>query len=137
MRERVGAWAALADERGVDLSTVGVAAAPARTAEERLRQVLDNLLENALAVSPRGSTITVEARSSQSWIELRIRDEGPGLAREERERAFDRFWRNRSGEGSGLGLAIVRRLVEQDGGKVELLDAPGHGLEAVVRLRRA
>lgn len=137
VRERVGAWAALADERGVDLATLGVAAATARTAEERLRQVLDNLLENALAVSPRGATIAVETRSSPPWIELRIRDEGPGLEREERQRAFDRFWRNRSGEGSGLGLAIVRRLVEQDGGTVELLDAPGHGLEAVVRLRRA
>ena len=117
LRERVSAWSALADERGVDLTTVGAAAAPARTAEERLRQVLDNLLENALEVSPRGATITVETRSAPPWIELRIRDEGPGLEREERERAFDRFWRNRGGEGSGLGLAIVRRLVEQDGGQ--------------------
>ena len=99
--------------------------------------MLDNLLENALAVSPRGShdhgrgaVVAVVDRAANQG-------RGPGLAREERERAFDRFWRNRSGEGSGLGLAIVRRLVEQDGGKVELLDAPGHGLEAVVRLRRA
>ena len=88
--------------------------APRRSA---CAQVLDNLLENALEVSPQGGTITVETRSAPPWIELRISDEGPGLAREERERAFDRFWRNRSGEGSGLGLAIVRRLVEQDGGK--------------------
>ncbi|HEY6835371.1 MAG TPA: ATP-binding protein [Gaiellaceae bacterium] len=135
-RGRVDAWSALADERGVRLTTAG-GAAPARTTEERLRQVLDNLLENALEASPHGGTITVETRSASPWIELRVRDEGPGLAPEERERAFDRFWRNRAGEGSGLGLAIVRRLVEQDDGNVELLDAPGQGLEAVIRLRPA
>ena len=48
---------------------------------------------------------------------------------------FDRFWRGRGGEGSGLGLAIVRRLVETDGGEVELTPADGGGLEAIVRLR--
>jgi signal transduction histidine kinase len=137
VRESVSAWSALADERGVRLTAAVPHATPARTSEGRLRQVLDNLLENALEVSPRGSAITVETRSAPPWLELRIRDEGPGLEPDERTRAFDRFWRKRSGEGSGLGLAIVRRLVEQDGGTVELLDAPGHGLEAVVRLRPA
>jgi signal transduction histidine kinase len=137
VRESLGAWSALADERGVRLTAVLAHAASARTSEARLRQVLDNLLENALEVSPEGSTVTVETRPAPPWLELRVRDEGPGLEPDERTRAFDRFWRKRSGEGSGLGLAIVRRLVEQDGGSVELLDAPGHGLEAVVRLRPA
>ena len=60
------------------------------------------------------------------------------MTAEQKERAFDRFWRAGSGSGgSGLGLAIVRRLVEIDGGKVELRDAPGGGLEAVVRLPAA
>jgi signal transduction histidine kinase len=136
VREGVAAWSALAGERGVRLTAAG-SVAPARTTEERLRQVLDNLVENALEASPRGGEIRVETRSAPPWIELGVRDEGLGLAPDERERAFDRFWRNRSGEGSGLGLAIVRRLVEQDGGTVELLAAPGHGLEAVVRLRPA
>jgi two-component system, OmpR family, sensor kinase len=99
--------------------------------------VLDNLVENAVEVSPRGGTVTVAARASRPWAELRVRDEGPGLGPDERARAFDRFWRRRSGEGSGLGLAIVRRLVEVDGGTVELLEAAPHGLEAVVRLRQA
>jgi len=137
VRESVGAWSALAGERGVRLTTVGEHATPARTSEARLRQVLDNLLENALEVSPKGSTVTVETRPAPPWLELRVRDEGPGLEPDERKRAFDRFWRKRSGEGSGLGLAIARRLVEQDGGSVDLLDAPGQGLEAVVRLRPA
>jgi signal transduction histidine kinase len=57
------------------------------------------------------------------------------MSADERRRAFDRFWRGRRGEGSGLGLAIVRRLVEADGGAVELAEANGAGLEAVVRLR--
>jgi signal transduction histidine kinase len=57
---------------------------------------------------------------------------------EERTRAFDRFWRSGSGEGgSGLGLAIVERLVATDGGRVELLPAVPHGVDAVVRLRAA
>jgi len=133
-RKRVAAWTALADEHGVRLTTAGDAAR-ARTTEERLGQVLDNLLENALEASPPGGTITLETRSATPWIELRVRDQGPGLGPEERARAFDRFWRNRAGEGSGLGLAIVRRLVEQDDGNVELRDVPGQGLEAVVRLR--
>ena len=51
-----------------------------------------------------------------SGSEVHVVDEGPGLTDEERERAFDRFWRGGRGEGSGLGLAIVRRLVEADGG---------------------
>jgi signal transduction histidine kinase len=68
---------------------------------------------------------------------VRVRDEGQGLPADSRARAFDRFWRGRSGEGSGLGLAIVKRLVESDGGEVELRAAPGGGLEAIIRLRAA
>ena len=117
----------------------GRASRCARSADrgERLRQVLDNLLENAVEASPEGGDDTVETHVALPWVELRVRDEGPGLPPEQRERAFDRFWRSRDGEGSGLGLAIVRRLVEQDGGNVVLLEAPGHGVEAVVGLRAA
>jgi signal transduction histidine kinase len=135
--ERAHTWSPLADERGVQIEAVADDAPAARAGEERLRQVLDNLLENALEASPRGGTITIETREDPPWVEVRVRDQGPGLPPEQRERAFDRFWRNRGGEGSGLGLAIVRRLVEHDGGQVELVPAAGGGLEAVVRLRRA
>jgi signal transduction histidine kinase len=69
---------------------------------------------------------------------LRVRDEGKGMTDEQKARAFDRFWRAGSdGRGSGLGLAIARRLVEVDGGTIELRDARGGGLEVVVRLPAA
>jgi signal transduction histidine kinase len=137
VRGRVRAWSALADERKLRLDTVYGGASAARGTQERVRQVLDNLLENAVEASPANATITIETTVAAPWVELHVRDEGPGLTAEQRERAFDRFWRNRDGEGTGLGLAIVRRLVEQDGGTVELHPAPERGLEAVVRLRSA
>jgi signal transduction histidine kinase len=137
VRERVEAWSALAQERGLNLVAHTDGAGLARAAPERVRQVLDNLIENAVEVSTPGGNVTVVARAAPPWAELRVRDEGPGLDPEGRRRAFDRFWRGRAGEGSGLGLAIARRLVEADGGEIELVPPPGGGLEAVVRLRRA
>jgi signal transduction histidine kinase len=135
VRERIDAWSALAEERGIRLAGRTDGGATARADEERARQVLDNLVENAVEMSPPGGTVTVAIREAPPWVELRVRDEGPGMSLEERGRAFDRFWRGRGGEGSGLGLAIVRRLVEADGGTVELQGNRGEGLEAVVRFR--
>jgi signal transduction histidine kinase len=74
-------------------------------------------------------------------VEVHVVDAGPGLTSEERERAFDRFWRRAGGQGSrgdssggsGIGLAIVRKLVIGDGGEVRLYEAPGGGIDAVVR----
>ena len=135
---RLETWQAAAGERGVVLVAELNGETPARAGAARLAQVLDNLLSNALAVAPAGSTITVSCARGDRWVELRVRDEGPGMTPEQRARTFDRFWRAGSGPGgSGLGLAIVRKLVEADEGEVELADAPGGGLDAVVRLRRA
>ena len=128
--ERVGVWSPRADDLGVRLLDAGAAGGKVQASRDGLRQVIDNLVENALEASSSGDTVTVAAEAG----ELRVRDEGPGLSPEQRERAFDRFWRARPGEGSGLGLAIVRRLVEAEGGDVRLEPAPGHGLDAVVRL---
>jgi signal transduction histidine kinase len=136
VRETVEAWSAYAEEHAFRLAADAAEAPAARAGRERVRQVLDNLVENAFEASSPGGTVTVSARLAAPWVELRVRDEGPGLGPDDRARAFDRFWRQRSGEGSGLGLAIVRRLVEADGGTVELAEAAPHGLEAVVRLHQ-
>lgn len=132
VRSRVDAWVPYAEELGITLTARVDGAAPARATRERLDQVLDNLIENALEHSTADATVTVGTTGS----EVHVVDEGPGLSDAERERAFDRFWRG-GGEGSGLGLAIVRRLVEADGGRVELRRANGGGIDAVVTLRGA
>ena len=126
--ERVEAWDARAADLGVRLVAEASKGGAVRASGEGIRQVLDNLIENALEAAPAGSAVTVFA----SGTEIRVRDQGSGLSPEQRERAFDRFWRARSGAGSGLGLAIVRRLVEADGGAVTLRPSEAGGLEAVV-----
>ena len=138
VRDRVDAWFALAAEHEVVLRAEVDDRLAVRSLPGRLAQVLDNLVSNALEVSPPGTAITITGRIVGGWVELHVIDEGPGLTAEQRERAFDRFWRAGSGAGgSGLGLAIVRRLVTADDGEVELLAAPGGGIDAVVRLRPA
>jgi signal transduction histidine kinase len=135
VEERVDTWRALAHERGVAVVAETNGHVTARAARGRLVQIVDNFVANALEVAPEGSTVTVIAREAPGVVEVRVRDEGPGLAPEARARAFDRFWRAGGGGGSGLGLAIVRKLAEADGATVALDDAPGGGLDAVVRLR--
>ena len=131
---RVDVWLATAGEVRVQLDAPGPV--KARVGSDRAVQMIDNLVSNALRHAPEGSVVTVSvARAAGGLVELRVADEGPGMTAEQKERAFDRFWRGGSGAGgSGLGLSIARRLVEVDGGTIELRDAPGGGLEAIVRL---
>ncbi|MEV0740277.1 HAMP domain-containing sensor histidine kinase [Streptomyces sp. NPDC050549] len=139
--ERLSVWRPAADERGVHIALRGsvvdgrplVLASPGH-----LEQVLDNVLSNALEVSPDGATITVRSESRGDEVELTVVDEGPGMSDADKSRAFDRFWRGQGltgRSGSGLGLAVVRQLVTDDGGTVALRDAPGSGLSVVITLR--
>ena len=102
-----------------------------------LDQILDNLLANAVDASPEGGRIRVRLTAGEpGWIELHVIDEGPGMAPEDRRRAFDRFWQGPgAGRGnSGLGLAIVRQLVMRNDALVELLPAQPSGLDVVIRM---
>jgi len=101
---------------------------------ERLERAVWNLLENAGKWSGDGSKVDVALADG----ELRVRDRGPGIAAEDREHVFDRFYRSataRALPGSGLGLAIVREVAESHGGSVSAEEAPGGG--ALLRLRLA
>jgi two-component system sensor histidine kinase MprB len=101
---------------------------------ERLERAVWNLLENAGKWTKPGSSVDVTLANG----ELRVRDHGPGISPEDRDRVFDRFYRAdtaRSMPGSGLGLAIVREVAEAHGGSVSVEDAPGGG--ALLRLRLA
>ncbi|MFF4504719.1 sensor histidine kinase [Streptomyces sp. NPDC001401] len=138
--ERLSVWRPAADERGVTITLRGSAdGRPAVLAGPgHLDQVLDNVLSNALEVSPDGSTITVRIEPSGDEVVLSVLDQGPGMSDAEKSRAFDRFWRGQGltgRSGSGLGLAVVKQLVTDDGGTVTLRDAPGGGLEVRISLR--
>ncbi len=134
---RIEHWRPQAEHRQVDLRADVEPGLQALATPGALEQVLDNLLSNALAVSPSGSKVVVEAHGVDDAVELHVTDGGPGMTREQRRRAFDRFWRaGPPGTGTGLGLAVVHRLVTADGGTIELREAPGGGLDAAVRLLR-
>ncbi|MDX3575532.1 MULTISPECIES: HAMP domain-containing sensor histidine kinase [unclassified Streptomyces] len=141
--ERLTVWRPAADERGVTIALrgSGVDGRPSVLASPgHLDQVLDNVLSNALEVSPDGGRITVRLESVAGEVVMSVEDEGPGMSDVEKSRAFDRFWRGQGltgRSGSGLGLAVVRQLVTDDGGTVRLEDAPGGGLRVCFTLRAA
>jgi signal transduction histidine kinase len=94
-------------------------------------QVLTNLLENAVRETPEGGGVTVGVEHGESYGGLRfyVQDTGPGIAPEDQERLFDRFWQvSRTDKGgAGLGLSIVRGIVEAHGGEVWVESAPSRG----------
>ena len=138
-RERVAVWAPVAAEDGVTLAAEGPDAAGVWAGADAVEQILDNLVANALDASPTASAVRVVVRPVKDGVELHVVDEGAGLDDTARARAFDRFWRAPGARpgGSGLGLPIVAQLVSACGGQVELLPAPPHGIDAVVRFRAA
>ena len=135
---RLEMWRDLAEERGVELSSTGTQGLRARAMAGALEQIIDNFVDNALDYAPQGSTIRLEVERSDTEVVISVSDEGPGMTADQRERAFDRFWRgaesqNRPG-GSGLGLAIVAQLAAVSGGRVELRPNEPTGLVARVLL---
>jgi CheY-like chemotaxis protein len=97
---------------------------------ERLSQVVVNLLTNALRHAPEGP-IVLRADGHDGWLQVEVRDHGPGVPRAERTRVWERAYRGRASQattsGSGIGLAVVKQLVELQGGKVGLRSLPGRG----------
>lgn len=102
-----------------------------------LRELVVNLVDNALRYTPQGGSVTAKIVREADWIVLQVEDTGPGIAEGDREKVFERFYRGSEpvGEGTGLGLAIVREIVSSHDGQIELADRePPSGLSAQVRL---
>jgi len=91
-----------------------------------LRELLSNLIDNALRYTPAGGSVTVRVRESSGQALLEVEDTGPGIAPGERPRVFERFYRilGSSAPGSGLGLAIVREIAQQHGAEIEIFNNP-------------
>ncbi|MEW1845959.1 HAMP domain-containing sensor histidine kinase [Nonomuraea angiospora] len=118
------------------------ASAPVLGDEARLRQVVSNLVGNAITHTPAGTPVRIGVGTDGGESVLVIEDEGPGLSPEEEARVFDRFYRAdasraRATGGAGLGLAIVRSIVTAHGGRVEVRSTPGKGAAFQVRLPAA
>ncbi len=110
--------------------------------EARLRQVLGNLVNNALIHTPPDAAVTVRLTPADDEVVIEVADTGPGLPAEEAERIFERFYRtdtsrSRDSGGTGLGLSIVQALVAAHGGTVSMHSVVGQGTTFAVRLPRS
>ena len=125
-------------ERGLDLRA-DVSAAVVAGDPARMRQILDNLLSNAMRYTDRGGTVTVRTFSEAAHGVIQVIDTGIGMSPEELPHVFDRFWRSdksraRSRGGAGIGLAIVRELVRAHDGRIDVNSHIGEGSTFTVRL---
>ena len=114
---------------GVDATVIGN--------RDEIHEAIANVVDNALKYAP-DSPIRVRAQVVDGGVEVRISDQGPGIAAEEREAIFDRFYRGHARgeiEGSGLGLAIAKRAVERAGGSLALAETSAAGTTFAIRLR--
>lgn len=134
-------WIPLALERGIDLGFEGTTAhVPVRGSPTMLRELLGNVIDNALKFSPPGGSATVAVSTAGDQAVLTVTDNGPGVPAAERDRVFERFHRlaDSTVPGTGLGLAIVREIAAAHDGTV-VLDAPegGRGTRVTMRLPKS
>ncbi|MBI4336318.1 MAG: HAMP domain-containing histidine kinase [Chloroflexi bacterium] len=110
--------------------------------EDRLKELLVILLDNALRYTPEGGSVTLSLNHEPPWVTVCVEDTGIGIEQKDLPHIFDRFWRadrarSRDSGGTGLGLAIAKWIVEQHGGEVLVASGPGQGTRFSVRLPAA
>ncbi len=106
---------------------------------ERMKQVFGNILDNALRYTPENGNIILSAHRVDSRVEMKVQDSGPGVAGDDLERIFERFYRTESSRardngGSGLGFAIAKSIVERHSGRIWAESKPGEGLAILVQI---
>ena len=141
VRDRAQEWQYLADEHEVEIIVQAPDSLMINTNQLAVREIIDNYMDNALEVAPPKSQINLTVLTLVDSVEIMVSDSGRGMSLQQRERAFDRFWRadadsNRR-TGSGLGLAIVAQLAQASGLRVELRESPTGGVDAVVGIPKS
>lgn len=138
VREVLEAHAGLAQTRGIDLGCEMPASARVSGNSAMMRELVSNLVDNALRYTQSGGTVTVTLQSGAGKITLFVEDDGPGIPPEDRERVFERFYRlhNEKSDGCGLGLAIVREVATAMNGSVSLSE-PARGTGLIVKVELA
>lgn len=132
-QEAIDDAAPIARTRRISLENGVAAEAAARADPQRLRQVLSNLIDNAIKYGREGGSVIVGGGPIDPLrVELTVRDDGPGIPAEAKARIFERFYRgdkarSREQGGTGLGLAIVKNVVQAHGGEVRVESTPGVG----------
>jgi signal transduction histidine kinase len=116
-------YRATAQIRAIELVADLVGPLPIRGCQERLRQLLNNVISNALRFGPEAGRVWVDLVRQGQVIQLSVEDEGPGIPVEQRQLMFERFWRAdqaRSGLNVGLGLAMAHAIAGSHGGSLEV-----------------
>lgn len=129
---------AQAEEQGVWVTVDAPEPAPCAINASSVRQAVDNLLANALRYAPSGTEVTLRAERRDGVWRVSVRDRGPGIPLEHREKVFVPFYRVEAhGRGTGLGLAVVQEVARRHGGRAYVADTEGPGAEVVMELPEA
>jgi signal transduction histidine kinase len=137
IRQSVELYEDLAEERGVDIRTNVPSELVVEVDRNRMRQVLANLLDNALKYTPAGGVVEIAARRDNGDAVLTVSDTGVGIPADELPRIWDRLYRgdkSRSTRGLGLGLSLVKAIVAAHGGRVDVRSQPGSGATFELRV---
>lgn len=136
LQDRLAALSGLAQAGDIELELQASVSLSVPGQRESLVSLIDNLVENAIKYSPRGSSVTVSLHAERGQAVLHVADQGPGIAPALYDRVFDRFFRapQQAQPGSGLGLSIVASVVRQHGGTIQLHSGNG-GLGLLVEVR--
>jgi signal transduction histidine kinase len=143
IEDTITSFNGLASENGIELKSdisgtddeLTISADP-----DRLSQVLNNLVSNAVRYTPQGGAITLRAEHFSEGVRLVVADTGSGISAEDLPHIFDRFWKAEQSRsrhertGSGLGLAIARQLVQAHGGEIHAESEPGRGTRFIVEI---
>jgi two-component system OmpR family sensor kinase/two-component system sensor histidine kinase BaeS len=133
-RDVVRSFSDQAQRTGVSLGTTDEGPTAIEADPVRVREILTNLVSNAMRYTPAGGAVGIEVRGAGSQVEVTVRDTGTGIAPDAVAGIFDRFSKSTDSPGAGLGLAIAKGLVDAHGGAIRAESVPGQGTRVVFTL---